>query len=230
MTLKFYPILLAICASTSTLLPQCAYALGPVTFEFSGFIEFQQRGPVQGLEVGKTFHGSFTFDPLAAGTPHTPADNSLDADYGAILSWNVVVPGSGLTFQGTVGTVSVGNDTPFFASDRYIVSMYRDANQPPIMVDGHQFGLFQIDLFSYGFGTNATLLGSSALPVTPPSLIPDDGNFYQRRGRFVFTDASFQNRMTSLNVVPEPAVGTLIVGGMAMLVLLRPTRPPKPHR
>jgi len=197
-------------------------AQGTVTFGFSGFIQYQQAGPVAGLSLGDTFQGSFTFDPHTTGVPHAPADNTLDTDYWTILSWSVTIPTNGLTFSGSFGEVSVGNNAPWYASDRYIVTMFPNSNQPPVMVSGHQFAYFQIDLFAFGNGTGAQLLANSLLPVTPPDMALVTEN--NRTGRFVFTDASFQNQMTSLTSVPEPPPVALAVLGILMLAVFQAAR------
>jgi len=202
-----------------------AEAQGTVTFAFSGFIQYQQAAPVTGLSVGDIFQGSFTFNPLTAGVLHSPADNTLDTDYWTILSWSVIIPTNGLTFSGSFGEVSVGNNAPWYASDRYIVTMFPDSNQPPIIVSGHQFAYFQIDLFAFGNGTGAQLLNSSSLPITPPDLaLAPENNQSHRDGRFVFTDTAFQNQMTSLTNVPEPSPAALAIASIVTLASLQASR------
>jgi len=108
--------------------------------------------------------------------------------------------------------LSVGNDTPYYASDRYIATMFPDTNQPPIVVSGHTFSLFQIDLSEFGLYQPATMLNDDSLPRTPPDLALVQAG--DRLGRFLCADASFQNRMTSLTNVPEPSPVVLVVAGL----------------
>ena len=185
------------------------------TFDFAGFIEFQQLGAVPGLSVGEVFQGSFTFDPLTPGVANTPPDITLDTKYRAITSWQVSILASSLAFSGSFGEIALGNNAPqWFLSDRYIVTMFPDSSQP-LVVSGHEFRFFQINLIDYTPNSGADMLRDSSLPSEPPDLsltAPSD-----RTGRFVFNDASFQNRMISLTAVPEPSqfvlalVGTIII-------------------
>lgn len=179
-----------------------------VTFSFSGYIQFQQSAPVPGLSVGDQFYGTYTFDPLTVGQPFLPSDSTLDTAYGGIQSWSVTIPTENLTFSGFTGQIGVGNNTPYYQSDRYIVTMFPDANKVPV-ISGHTFSYFQIDIFDFGNGTGADMLQDSSLPLVPPdlNLVPDS----DQKGRFVFQDASFQNRTVSLTVVPEPSLNILIL-------------------
>jgi hypothetical protein len=189
-----------------------------VTFSFSGFIEVQQAGPVPGLAVGDTFHGSFTFDPLTPRWPEEHPDNTLDSSYLALTSWNVTLPRSGLSFSGPSGVFAIGNDAPlWFLSDRYIATMSPSAE--PIYVGGHQFTFFQIDLMDFGNNIGADLLRDSSLPAEPPDLALTQP--HERSGRFVFHDASFQNRITSLTLIPEPSQYLLGLLAISAFVLRR---------
>ena len=180
-----------------------------VSFAFSGFIEFEQRLPVPGFSIGDQFYESYTFNPFTVGAPNEPPDETVDTEYWAITSWEVTIPSKGITFNGPAGEIAVGNNTFFQHNDRYVVTMFPDANHPPV-VSGHQFRFFQIDLFDLGF-SGADLLQNTALPLSPPDLerIPA----VDRRGRFVFNDASYQNRTTSLTLVPEPSTVALMLAG-----------------
>ena len=179
-----------------------------VTFSFTGYIQFQQSAPVTGLSVGDQFYGTYTFDPLTIGQPFLPSDSTLDTAYWALQSWLVTIPSENITLTGFTGQIGVGNNAPYYQSDRYIVTMFPDSNNIPI-ISGHTFSYFQIDLFDFGNGVGADMLQDSSLPLVPPdlNLVPDN----DQRGRFVFQDAVFHNRMTSLNVVPEPSLNMLII-------------------
>jgi hypothetical protein len=196
-----------------------AYSQETDTFAFSGFIQYQQSSAVSGLSVGDAFVGSFTFNPQTTGVAASPPNNTLHTDYWAITSWTVTIPTNGLTFGGSLGEISVGNDTSYYASDRYIVTMFPDTNQPPILVSGHTFSHFQIDLFEFGLYQPATMLNDDSLPLTPPdlALVPAS----DRLGHFLFADASFQNRMTSLTNVPEPSPVALAVAGLVAAALFQ---------
>lgn len=185
-----------------------------ITFEFSGFIEFEQTLPVPGVSVGDQFRGTYTFNPLAPGVPQDPLDYSLDTEYWAITSWSVTIPAKGFSFGGLSGEIAVGNNTLYQHNDRYVVTMFPGANAP--VIGGHSFRFFQIDLYDPDFG-GANLLQSSSLPLVPPDL--ELAPAADRRGRFVFNDASFQNRMTSLTLVPEPSTVTLMLAGGALAIL-----------
>lgn len=181
-----------------------------MTFAFSGFIEYQPRQPIPGLTVGDQFFGTYTFDPTTPRLPNPTGENTLDRAYPAITSWSVTLPGSGVSFSGHSGDIAVGNDTFYTLSDRYIATMYVDSANPPV-VAGRPFYLFQIDLFDYGAMLGADMLNDSSLPSTPPdlSLVPDA----DQRGRFLLVDGnSWQNRTTSLTLVPEPSAMALWAG------------------
>jgi len=186
-----------------------------VTFSFEGWIQYQQSGDVPGLRIGDQFHGSYTFDPLTVGQPFTPHDNTMDTAYWAVTDWSVSIPATGLNFSGTTGQIGVGNNTSWYLSDRYIATLFPEDNSP-IVIAGHNFVFFQIDIFDFGNNVGADMLQSSALPLNPPdlSLVPD----YDQTGHFLFTDASYQNRMTTLVVVPEPSAP--LISGMGACLLL----------
>jgi hypothetical protein len=179
-----------------------------VTFSFTGYIQFQQSAPVTGLSVGDQFYGTYTFDPLTTGQPFLPSDSTLDTAYWALQSWVVTIPSENITLTGLTGQIGVGNNTPYYQSDRYIVTMFPDSNNIPV-ISGHTFSYFQIDIFDFGNGVGADMLQDSSLPLVPPdlNLVPDN----DQTGRFVFQDAVFQNRTTSLTVVPEPSLNMLII-------------------
>jgi hypothetical protein len=186
-----------------------------VTFSFDGWIQYQQSGDVPGLRISDQFHGSYTFDPRTIGQPFTPYDNTLDTAYWAVTAWSVSIPATGLNLSGTTGEIGVGNNAPWYLSDRYIATLFPgDSN--PIIIAGHAFSFFQIDIFDFGNDVGADMLQSSALPLTPPdlNLVPD----YDQTGRFVFSDASYQNRMTEIVLVPEPSA--LLMSGMGTCLLL----------
>jgi hypothetical protein len=199
-------------------IPKVGWAQEPVSFAFSGFIEFEQLLPVPGLSIGDQFYGTYTFNSLTGRAPQDPPDETLDTEYQAITSWSVTIPTTGIRFGGHMGEIAVGNNTFWQHNDRYIVTMFPDADHP-LVISGHQFRFFQIDLFDLGFN-GADLLQNSALPLSPPDLerIPA----VDRRGRFVFDDASFQNRTTSLTLVPEPsAIALMLTGGTIAAVCWR---------
>ena len=177
-------------------------------FSFTGFIQYQQSAPVPGISIGDQFYANYTFDPLTVGQSFTPFDNTLDTEYWAVTSWSVTIPTKGITLSGLTGEIGVGNNTSWYKSDRYVVTMFPDVNNPQT-VSGHTLAFFQLDLFDFGMNVGADMFQSSALPLTPPNLAliaPGD-----ERGRFVFQDASFQNRITSITAVPEPSALALIV-------------------
>jgi hypothetical protein len=189
-----------------------------VSFAFNGFIEFEHLLPVPGFSIGDQFYGTYTFNSLTVGAPQDPPDETLDTEYWAITSWSVTIPSTGISLNGSVGEIAVGNNTFWQHNDRYTVTMFPDANHP-LVISGHQFRFFQIDLFDLGFN-GANLLQDSALPLSPPDLerIPA----VDRSGRFVFNDASFQNRTTSLTLVPEPsALALMLTGGTIAAVCWR---------
>jgi hypothetical protein len=196
---------------------------GEITFAFGGNIQYQQSGAVPGLDAGHSFQGSFTFDPSTPGVAQIPPDNTLDTEYWAVTSWYISIPAGGISFGGTVGEIAVGNNTPWHASDRYVVTMYPGDAQPPILIAGHAVRFIQIDLFDFGSDVGADMLLDSSLPTQPPdfALIPAP----DRTGRFVFEDASYQNRMTSLAVVPEPSQFVFVLmGSLAFAVFLGGTK------
>ena len=195
--------------------PTAADAQGTITFQFSGVVRYEQSNPIPDLAVGDQFSGFYTFNSLASGTPVTD-EGTIDTLYAnAVTSWSVSVPSRALTFAGTTGRIGVGNDAPWYKSDRYIVTLYPDAGSRGVP-SGAALTYFQIDLFRYGWGSGSPLLQDSSIQATPPDMalvLPGDST-----GHFMFDAAQYQTWTQTLTAVPEPsslALFVLSLGGLA---------------
>lgn len=185
-----------------------------LTFSFAGQTQFFQiPDPDLDFLIGDEYTGTYTFDSDALGVPSV-GGSSLTTNYPtAVTSWSVTFPRLGLRFGGNTGEITIGNDTAFFNSDRYVVTLFAQGTQNPLFRSGRSLRYMQIDLFDIEGVSNpppADLLSSTAIPTTPPDLnrisAATQGSAI---GRVVFNENNnqLQTRTTALASVPEPGNG-----------------------
>jgi len=202
-----------------------------VTFSFSEKVTyFQSPDPDLDFQIGDTFSGTFTFDSSASSTPVT-GDSTISVAYlSAVTSWNVAFPRLGLAFKGVTGEIDIGNDTPYYLSDRYVVTLYTQGASNPLFASGRSLKYVQIDLFdleSVSNPTPADLLSSTLLPLTPPDLsLITPATQGSATGHVHFNEGNnqLQTAMTGLNAAPEPSAMLCVFCGLGVLLTRRGRR------
>ena len=196
-----------------------------ITFSFTQEARFFQiPNPDPDFLIGDTLTGTYTFDPL---TPSEPASGGYVHFASAITSWSVTFPRLGLTFNGTAGDIDLGNDTPFYLSDRYLATLFTQGTQNPLFPSGRTLRFVQLDLSDIEDVFNprpADLLVNSLLPTAPPDLnritIATQGSATGHI-RFNENNNQLQTRLNTLNAIPEP--GSFCFGAFLLLPCLRRT-------
>ncbi|MEX0321738.1 MAG: PEP-CTERM sorting domain-containing protein [Puniceicoccaceae bacterium] len=183
---------------------------------FTGTVS--SSNPTSSFPQFTTFSGSYTVDTSVAQVAHP--DNSLDFQSPtAITNWNIDFD-NGISFIGTSGGISLGNDNVFGTSffDRYIASFHSPTSVGSPMLNGEVFSYAQLD-FQHSSTTAATMLDGNSLSTVPN--FGETGALYG--GRLVLTNGN-QPFLTitsfSIAAVPEPSTYALISMGVLGLALV----------
>jgi len=192
---------------------------GLITYDFEG--SFNSTDSL--FNSGDTFAGSYTFGSTVV--PGSHPDWTLDTQ---TLAMSSALPGTGwslefsssihgtLSFSGTSGVISVGNDTTF--GDRYIVNL--NPAWSTMLPTDRIFSFFQLDL------QDPIAAGADMLTTDAVDAYPVLGNATVAGGRLVHLNTAgadmLQPQFTLTNLstpyaVPAPATIALMGLGLAGL-------------
>ncbi len=200
----------------------CAVAIMPVacaittasasaiTFGFEG--ELIQVGGPNGLSVGDTFTGSFSYTVEQAGTS-VPAVTPGQVSHYAFDSYSLTIQGQ--TVSSTGGDLSIWNNTSL--GDRFHLTA--DLTTPSALVTGSINGAPATQLFL----ALAALSGDPFMNMSLPAALnladfPD-----LKRVDVIFSpgNGAVIGEITNLSVVPLPSAGWLFIPGLSSFFLWR---------
>lgn len=172
----------------------------PITFEFSGIIDFVEAdlGLDPSVAVGASFTGNYAFDPETV-VDSAPNDSRVGAYYFGSSSHLVVHVGSYEFLTNDLGITIWNNVTG--------EDLYRVGSAQPFFSAGRQWIIMAFFLQDL----TATAFNSDALPLTPPDL----AEFEYDMSLAIIEDghsAAISGTLTSL--VPEPS--TLMTVGLTV--------------